>query len=159
VTADDYEFLAVEASTDVAIRRCLTPRLQTAPGPGNPPAWQAGDPWTFAGIVRAPGNISMIIVPDQGPTVAMPEPTTDLIAVVSESLESRRDLTARMQVIGPRYLPVIVSVTLVVWQDAIDGGAVQAKVEADTRNLIGGFLHPTRGGPDGTGWQVGQPVF
>jgi predicted phage baseplate assembly protein len=159
VTDDDYEFLAVEASTDVAIRRCLTPRLQTATGPGSPPAWQAGDPWTFAGIIRAPGNISMIIVPDQGPTVAMPEPTTDLIAEVSAYLESRRDLTARLQVTGPRYLPVIVSVTLVVWQDAIDAGAVQAKVEADTRNLIGAFLHPTRGGPDGTGWQVGQPVF
>jgi predicted phage baseplate assembly protein len=159
VTSDDYEFLAGEASTDVAIRRCLTPRVQTVPGPGTQPAWQAGDPWTFAGIIRAPGNVSVIIVPDQGPTVTRPEPTQDLIEQVSAYLESRRDLTANLQVIGPRYLPVIVSVGLVVWQQALDAGADQAKVKADTLDLIRAFLHPTRGGPDGTGWQVGQPVF
>jgi predicted phage baseplate assembly protein len=159
VTADDYEFLAGEASTDVAIRRCLTPRLQTADGPGTPPAWHNGDPWTFAGITRAPGNVSVIIVPDQGPAVAMPGPTQDLIAEVTAYLEARRDLTAHLQVIGPRYLPVIVSVGLVVWQEAIDAGADEAKVKADTLDLIRAFLHPTRGGPDGTGWLVGQPVF
>ena len=58
VTADDYEFLAREASNDVRIVRCLTPRLQAAVAPGPAPAaWQKGDPWTFAGIVRAPGNV------------------------------------------------------------------------------------------------------
>ena len=40
-----------------------------------------------------------------------------------------------------------------------DAGADQAKVGADTLDLIRAFLHPTRGGPDGAGWQVGQPVF
>lgn len=159
VTADDYEFLGAEASTDVAIQRCLTPRLQTAVGPGATPAWQIGDPWTFGGIIRAPGNVSMIIVPDQGTAVARPEPTRDLIAAVSAYLEPRRDLTAHLQVIGPRYLPVIVSVNLVVWQEALDAGADQDKVEADTLDRIRTFLHPTRGGPDGAGWQVGQPVF
>jgi Baseplate J-like protein len=159
VTADDYEFLTAEASTDVAIQRCLTPRLQTAVGPGTPPAWQISDPWTFGGIVRAAGNVSVIIVPDQGPAVARPEPTKDLIAAVSAYLEPRRDLTAHLQVIGPRYLPVIVSVSLVLWQEALDAGAVQSQVEGHTRDMIQAFLHPTRGGPDGTGWQVGQPVF
>jgi hypothetical protein len=155
VTVDDYEFLAREASTDVAIQRCLTPRVQAAAGP----AWQKGDPWTFAGITRAPGNVNMIIVPDQGPSVARPEPTQDLIRDVSAYLEPRRDLTAHLQVLGPRYLPVIVSVALVVWQEALQAGALQAKVEDDTLDQIRAFLHPTRGGPSGTGWQVGQPVF
>jgi predicted phage baseplate assembly protein len=159
VTADDYEFLAAEASTDVTIRRCLTPRLQAGDGPGSPPAWHSGDPWTFAGITRAPGNVSVIIVPDQGLAVARPEPTQDLVAAVSAYLEPRRDLTAHLQVTGPRYLPVIVSVGLVVWQEALDAGADQAKVKADTLDLIRAFLHPTRGGPDGAGWQVGQAVF
>ena len=66
VTADDYEFLAREASNDVRIVRCLTPRLQAAVAPGPAPAaWQKGDPWTFAGIVRAPGNVNLIIVPSK----------------------------------------------------------------------------------------------
>jgi hypothetical protein len=155
VTADDFEFLVGEARPDVTIRRCLTPRLQTADGP----TWKAGDPWAFAGITRAPGNVSVIIVPDQGPTVDRPEPTPEVIAQVSAYLEPRRDLTAHLQVIGPRYLPVIVSVGLVVWQEALDAGADQDKVKADTLDLILAFLHPTRGGPDGGGWQVGQPVF
>ncbi len=160
VTADDYEFLAREASNDVVIQRCLTPRVQasTAPGPA-PQAWQKGDPWTFAGIIRAPGNVNLIIVPDQGLSVPRPEPTQDLIREVSAYLEPRRDLTAHLQVLGPRYLPVIVSVALVVWQEAIQAGADQAKVTADTLDQIRAFLHPTQGGPAGAGWQVGQPVF
>lgn len=160
VTADDYEFLAREASSDVAILRCLTPRVQAAAAPGSPPlAWQKGDPWTFGGINRAPGNVNLIIVPDQGPSVAAPEPTQDLIRDVSAYLEARRDLTAHLQVLGPRYLPVIVTVALVVWQEAINAGAIQDEVDADVLASIRTFLHPTQGGPDGTGWQVGQPVF
>jgi hypothetical protein len=148
VTADDYEFLAGEASNQVLIQRCLPPRLD-----GN------GDPWTYGGIIRAPGNVNLIIVPDQGDSVARPEPTWDLIRQVRGYLEPRRDLTANLAVLGPRYLPVIVTVNVVVWQQAIDAGADQAKVQADTLKLINAFLHPTRGGPSGAGWQVGQPVF
>ena len=58
VTAEDYEFLAREATTDVFIARCLPPRLQDFPGPTigpNPPAWKKGDPWTFGGILRSAG--------------------------------------------------------------------------------------------------------
>ena len=160
VTADDYEFLAREASSDVTILRCLTPRVQAAAASGPPPpAWQKGDPWTFGGINRAPGNVNLIIVPDQGLSVATPEPTQDLIREVSAYLEARRDLTAHLQVLGPRYLPVIVNVALVVWQEAINAGAIQAQVAADVLTNIRTFLHPTQGGPAGTGWQVGQPVF
>ncbi|WP_248962841.1 putative baseplate assembly protein [Sphaerisporangium perillae] len=160
VTVDDYEFLAGEAGNDVLIRRCLPPRLQAADGPGPAPLpWVKGDPWTFAGIVRAPGTVNMIIVPDQDATVARPEPTQDQIRQVRAYLDPRRDLTARLEVLGPRYLPVIVNVELVVWQQAIDAGADQDKVRSDTLARIQAFLHPTRGGPAGTGWQVGQPVF
>jgi predicted phage baseplate assembly protein len=148
VTADDYEFLAGEASNEVAIRRCLPPRLQ-----------DNGDPWTYGGIIRAPGNVNVIIVPDQGPLVARPEPTQDLLRQVRAYLDNRRDLTVSLAVLGPRYLPVTVSVDLVMWQQAVDAGADQAKVQADTLDKIRAFLHPTRGGPSGTGWQIGQPVF
>jgi hypothetical protein len=91
--------------------------------------------------------------------VVRPEPTQDQIRLVMAYLDARRDLTARLEVVPPRYLPVIVSVTIQVWQEALAAGADTVTIEADTRARIQTFLHPTRGGPDGTGWQVGEPVF
>jgi hypothetical protein len=159
VTAGDYEFLAAEATTDVVITRALPPQLQDADAPNNPPAWRRGDPWGFAGISRAPGTVNVVVVPDQGLAVPRPEPTPDLLREVSAHLDQRRDLTAHLTVLSPRYLPVIAQVELIIWQQAIDAGADQNKVRADTLQKIKAFLHPTRGGPGGAGWQLGQPVF
>jgi hypothetical protein len=36
--------------------------------------------------------------------------------------------------------------------------ADQDQIKADMKDRIKAFLHPTRGGTDGKGWQVGQPV-
>ena len=156
VTAEDYEFLAREATTDVFIARCLAPRLQDADNGNN---WKRGDPWRFAGIIRAPGAVNVIIVPDQGFSVTRPAPTNDLIREVQSYLDQRRDLGAALNVTGPRYLPIVVNVEVMVFRKAIDAGADTNKVKADTLQAIKAFLHPTRGGPDQQGWQVGQPVF
>jgi predicted phage baseplate assembly protein len=158
VTVDDYEFLAREAAGDLVIRRCLPPRLHNPP-PGAQSPFTKGDPWEFGGLVRAPGTVNLVIVPDRGLEVPRPEPTQDQIRLVLAYLDARRDLTARLVVVAPRYLPVIVSVEIMVWQEAINAGAERATIESDTRARIQQFLHPTRGGPDGTGWQVGDPVF
>ena len=159
VTVDDYEFLAREASNDLTIRRCLPPRVHTVDGPGAPPPWRAGDPWEFGGLIRAPGTVNLVIVPNRGLEVPRPEPTQDQIRLVQGYLDARRDLTARLEVVPPRYLPVIVTVEIMVWQQALNAGADRAQIEAETRDRIQAFLHPTRGGPGGTGWTVGQPVF
>ncbi|HEU4347606.1 MAG TPA: putative baseplate assembly protein, partial [Actinoplanes sp.] len=108
VTVDDYEFLAREASNDLTIRRCLPPRVHTTDAPGAPPPWRAGDPWEFGGLIRAPGTVNLVIVPDRGLEVPRPEPTRDQIRLVQAYLDARRDLTARLEVVPPRYLPVIV---------------------------------------------------
>jgi hypothetical protein len=158
VTAADYEFLAAEATTDVVIVRALPPRLQDADAPSGS-AWKRGDPWAFAGISRAPGTVNLVVVPDQGPAVPRPEPTPDLVREVAAYVDQRRDLTAHLAVLAPRYLPVIVQVEITIWPQAIDAGADQNKVRDDTRAKIKAFLHPTRGGAQGKGWQVGQPVF
>ena len=170
VSADDYEYLTLEATTDIAIVRCLQaqvhdadgPLIPTTPGgPANTPAWSKGDPWTFAGIDRSPGNVNAIIVPDQGADVARPSPTQDQIFTVTDYLDSRRDVTARLKVYGPRYVPILVTTEVRVWQTAISGGLVAGTpaVQADTIQKILAFLHPVRGGPAGQGWQVGQHVF
>jgi predicted phage baseplate assembly protein len=159
VTADDYEFLAREARNDIAISSCLSPRAQIANGPGNPPAWQKGDPWSYAGILRAPGTVSLVIVPNQGLSVIQPGPTREQLGEVQAYLDARRDLTARLQVLGPRYLPIIAQVDFVVWQQALDAGADPAAIREDIRQKVVGFLHPVHGGSDGTGWRLGQSVF
>jgi predicted phage baseplate assembly protein len=157
VTAEDYEYLAREASTDVFTVRCLPPRLHDQDNGSN---WKKGDPWTYGRmIIRAPGTVNVIIVPDQGEAVPRPEPTQALIREVQGYLDHRRDLTAQLQVLGPRYLPVIVQVDLNVWQQAIDAGVDQNKIKADVLAKILSFLHPTRGGPDENGWEIGAPVF
>ena len=159
VTADDYEFLTREARSDIAICGCLLPRAHATADQGNPPAWQKGDPWSYGGILRAPGTVNLVIVPDQGPDVARPEPTREQLGEVQAYLDQRRDMTALLQVLGPRYLPVIAAVNFVVWQEAINAGADPAAITADLRQRLTGFLHPVHGGADGTGWQLGQSVF
>ncbi|MFJ3902877.1 baseplate J/gp47 family protein [Streptomyces sp. NPDC090025] len=158
VTVDDYEFLALE-TPGIRISRCLGPRLQTADSVLTPPAWRTGDPWSFAGIVRAPGSVHVIVVPDQGPGTPRPEPTPDTLRAVRARLDPRRDLTARLEVHGPRYLPIAVKADLVVWKQAVDAGVDAAQVRKDLLARIGAYLHPVHGGPQGTGWRVGQHVL
>jgi predicted phage baseplate assembly protein len=157
VTADDYEYLAREATTDVAVVRCLEPRLHET---DNSPWWTKGSPWDFGELNRAPGNVHLIVVPDYGPDEPRPEPNSDLLLEVLGYLDKRRDLTARLQVTGPRYLQVVVTATLGVWQSAIDGGLTTvAAASLELERRIRRFLHPVHGGPDGRGWQVGQHVL
>jgi predicted phage baseplate assembly protein len=143
ITAEDYEFLAREASNEVVITRCLTPKV----GPD-------GTPWSYAAIIRAPGTVNVVVVPDQGPGVSRPAPTPELLADVLAYLDERRDVGAHVQVTGPRYCPIIVSTEIVVWRDEF-----KDPVRSQTLDRITAFLHPTQGGPGGAGWQVGQPVF
>ena len=47
-----------------------------------------------------------------------------------------------------------------VWQQATSAGIDRGRrSRRETLARIAAFLHPTRGGPGGAGWQVGQPVF
>ncbi|MBM2613998.1 baseplate J/gp47 family protein [Actinoplanes sp. LDG1-06] len=155
ITAEDYEFLAKEATTDVRVARALPPRLlDAAVGP-----FKAGDPWPYAGLTRSPGSVFVVVVPDQGDTVDRPVPPPELLREVQEYLDQRRDLSAQLRVVGPLYLPVVVETQIFVWDAAFKAGVELKAVETETRRRIKQFLHPTRGGPAGTGWEVGQPVL
>lgn len=159
VTAEDYEYLAREATTDVVIVRCLPPRVHEADDPGG--AWQKGDSWTFGDLDRSPGNVNLIVVPDHGPNEPRPEPTQELLREVLRYLDQRRDLTAHLNVTGPRYLPIRVVVAVSVWQKAITNGLITSTTEVvqEIEDKIEKFFHPVLGGLSGTGWQVGQHVF
>jgi hypothetical protein len=133
VAATDYEWLAREASPEVAVARCLS-----TTGP--------------AGYAQ-PGWITMVIVP-QG-SVAEPQPTQELLGKVEAALSAQAPaaIAGQIRVTGPSYREISV-VAEVVPADAGQAAAVQ---EAVTSSL-NAFLHPVTGGPGGMGWEFGAAV-
>ncbi|MGW6194628.1 putative baseplate assembly protein [Kribbella sp. NPDC055110] len=152
VTAEDYEALALTASSDIASVRCLAPRLTG----GASSSW-----WTYGDLQRTPGKVNLIVVPDLGPGTPRPEPSLALSREVHRVLDRRRDVTAELAVRGPRYVPVGIKVTVQVFQRAKDDGLISGKedVHNAVRKNIEKFLHPVYGGRSGAGWAVGESVF
>jgi Baseplate J-like protein len=131
VTLEDYEWLAKEASFQVARARCL-------------PAKTKDD----AGTVR------LIIVPLSDEL--QPLPSQGLISQVKDYLDARirRIGTANLSVFGPKYIAVSVQAT-VFPEKLEEADLVRRRVG---ENLTA-FFHPLSGGPDGTGWEFGRHVY
>jgi len=159
VTAEDYEYLAKEATTDVKKVRCLPPRLftdyDTLPAGVN-----VGNPWTYGGLNRSVNNTNVIIVPDAALSNPTPTPSEELLQEVSDYLEERRVLTNLLHVTYPRYLPINVNVDIKIWQKALDEGLVVSTADYQTKVMdqVREFLHPILGGSDKQGWEVGQDI-
>ena len=157
VTAQDYEYLAREATTDVRKARCLPERLFREFDP-LPPGARIGDPWTFGGLNRNRGNVNVIIIPDAPPAQPTPRPSAELLREVSDHLDARRVVGISLGVTGPRYLPINARAKVSIWSQALQTGlaaSVEEIVER-VRTRITQFLHPLYGGPEGAGWEVGQ---
>jgi predicted phage baseplate assembly protein len=132
VTAEDYEQLAREAAPDAA-RVCCVP------------------------VSPDSDAVRMLVVPAVSTAAdlefAALRPDADLLARISNYLEARRCLGARISVEPPFYQGVTVV------------AKVRAKPRTATETLrvrateaLYHYLHPTVGGPDGTGWPFGRPV-
>ncbi len=149
VTVEDYNFLAMQASTELASACALAP---TAAYGGT----------TWAGLDRSAGHVNVIILPALGPAVsATPQPTPELTQQVIAYLDSRRDLTASLTVTGPKYVPVTVNISASAWASAISSGLIASATDMQTaiENQIQLYFHPVVGGLNGTGWQAGQNVY
>ena len=133
-TAADYEVLAREASPAVALARAL----------------QATD----ATGRRHPGYVCVIIVPDSPDP--KPMPSFGLRREVELYLRRRcpAAMAGNVYVVAPQYQPVGVLAEITPRKVDDSGPTVQAVHKA-----IGDFLHPLRGGPDGTGWGFGRDVY
>lgn len=136
VAGPDFETLAREASSSVAVARAI---------PGRDPAGR-----------RAPGWVTVVIIP-QG-AEPRPWPTFGLREEVRRHIgrHAAADLVAadRIFVTGPAYVPVDVDAAIAV-RDPATAGAVEQAV----RGAIAAFLHPLRGGADGRGWMPGRSVY
>jgi predicted phage baseplate assembly protein len=157
VTAQDYEYLAREATTDVRKARCLPERLFRE-FDVLPAGARIGDPWTFAGLNRNRGNVTVIIIPNAPPAQPTPRPSAELVREVADYLDARRVVGITLGVTGPRYLPINATAKVSIWKQALQTGLAASveEVVQRVRARITEFLHPLYGGPGGAGWEVGQ---
>ncbi len=149
VTVEDYNYLAMQASTELANVCALAPT-------------NAYGATTWADLDRSPGHVNVIILPAIGPAVsATPQPTPELTQQVINYLDSRRDLTASLNVTGPKYVPVVVAISAAAWATAVTSGLIASPTDMQTtiENKIALFFHPVVGGSNGTGWQAGQNAY
>lgn len=155
VTKEDYEYLAMQASRELASACCLGPRYR--PGTSSTTAGSA----EIAGIDRSAGNVNIILVPDQGFDISpQPSMTPELGQEVLAYLDKRRDVATKLQVHSPRYVPIDVTVAATVWAEARKMGLIAGPTTVKTyiEDRLRRYLHPVDGGPDGEGWRVGQSV-
>jgi hypothetical protein len=134
VTAEDFEWLAREASAAVYHARCL---------PLHGPAGFAQRGW-----------VQVLIAPS-GPE-ARPQPSEALKRQVLAHLAARcpAAVAGQIRVSGPEYVAVGVVCEIVPLPDA-DAAVVEALVRAN----LNAFLHPVTGGTQGLGWRFGEALY
>jgi predicted phage baseplate assembly protein len=136
VTAEDFEYLAGEASPQVARARCLEPR----------------------NAVRA---VRVHILPRVEPAdreIPLPElvPSDELLATVAAHLDERRMVGTRVELLPVRLRGVSVVVSL---QASLRADPL--RVEYDVARALNVYLNPLVGGAlDGTGegWEFGRTL-
>ena len=133
VTAEDFEWLALEASNSVA-------RVFALP------------------TTEREGEVTVVVVPKVAENhpdfLQKPIPSTELLRRVRSHLADRKLLSTVLNVQRPMYRELSVQVEIIVLQSA---GSERVKREIERR--MRWFLHPLRGGRDGKGWPFGRPVF
>jgi len=138
VTAEDFEFLAVQASSGVGRARCVQPRRMHG---------------ARSETERVPpGVVRVLLIPAMGEAVTVPRPPDLRVPErvrkeVEDYLDERRLLTTVLEVGEPDYLYISTDITLVP-----DPKADADLVAHAVRSRLETYLHPLRGGPNGDGW-------
>ncbi|MFC6631813.1 hypothetical protein [Microbulbifer taiwanensis] len=112
---------------------------------------------TSAGLpADSPGAISLVVLPVRSDGDPSPwlQPSGELVAALGDFFENRRLATTRVCIAGPRYVGLDAAATLY-----IDGDARPREVLLEARRALFEYLHPVRGGADGTGWPFGRTVY
>ena len=134
VSAEDYEWLALEATSELARARAL------------PLAGPAGN--------GSRGFVGLVLVPHSPD--AMPQPSAQLLDTVRRALARRMPagVAGGLVLLAPSYVPVVVQAEVLPLR-AEEAG----QIEAVLRNRLAAFLHPLSGGRDGQGWPFGSGVY
>jgi hypothetical protein len=133
VTAEDYEWLAKEASSSVARAKC-----QSRTGKY--------------------GEIILIVLPnpdsDDFDITQDLYPTSELLRRVRDYLSARKLVGTKLKVEAPVYRSITINIKLVYRKDISELQIVNEQVELCLRR----FLHPITGGSLGEGWEFGMPL-
>lgn len=134
LAAEDYAWLAREASPGVARARCLP---LVGPDGGGMAGW-----------------VSVVIVPNT--LDPLPLPDAELVRRVRDYLAAHAPaaIAGQVRVLPPELVPVSVAAEIV----PRDPGQA-ARVEARVRRALEHYLHPLAGGPYGRGWDLGESVY
>jgi len=140
VTAEDFECLALEASSLVARARCVS---HGAPGDGQSPP---------------PGVVRLLLVPvvsecDRLIPIEELELTRRIRDEVQLYLDERRLLATRLEISSPEYLPVAVEARI-----KVKAGSDPGQVAADVERSLYRYINPVCGGSDGNGWPFGRSL-
>lgn len=140
VTAEDYEFLAAEASPQVARSKAIAVRSRDQGG------------------AMTPGTVELLIVPALDPSTVRSleilQPPGELIDEVREYLDERRLLGTNLAVDGPAYVGVSIEANVVVTPNANP-----ENVRTRVHDRIVEYLDPLLGGPEGHGWPFGRDLY
>jgi predicted phage baseplate assembly protein len=138
VTAEDFEIIALEASSSVARAKCVQPR----PDRKDPP----------------PGTVRLFLVPAlngiQRPTPRQLAVPKTLSQTVRSYLDERRLLCTALEIATPPYVWVSVQVQIKV-RERLEANTVRQRAE----DALYEFLHPLHGGTDGNGWPFGRDLY
>jgi len=137
VTAEDYEMLALRASTQLARARCVPDRSNR-------------------------GHVTVALLPKAQITGAGRDeeltrrlvPSNEVMRYVKRYLDERKLVGTVLNVVRPRYKDLSLRVVLI--RRTI---GTSDRLRKDIESKLRRFLHALVGGKDGKGWEFGRPVL
>jgi predicted phage baseplate assembly protein len=133
VTAEDFEMLALRASTSLARARCVPDKMSR-------------------------GGVALVVIPkaETGPDDLGRRlvPSNEVLRYVKRYLDERRLVGTVLRVIKPRYRDLSLKVTLL-RRTIGSSDRLRAEIEHSLRR----YLHPLVGGRDERGWEFGRAVL
>ncbi|MBP8811170.1 MAG: putative baseplate assembly protein [Kofleriaceae bacterium] len=133
VTAEDFEMLALRASTSLARAKCVPDRSNR-------------------------GQITLVLIPKAETRAEDLNrrllPSHEIMRYIKRYLDERRLVGTIVNVIKPRYKDLSIKVTLL-RRTVGTSDRLRREIEIKLRR----FLHPLFGGRDGKGWEFGRPVL
>jgi len=133
ITAEDFEMLALRASTNLARAKCVPDRTNR-------------------------GAVTLVLVPKaetkESELTRRLIPSNEILRYVKRYLDERKLVGTVLNVIKPRYKDLSVRVVLL-RRTVGTSDRLRREIELKLRR----FLHPLTGGRDGKGWEFGRPVL
>ncbi len=133
VTAEDFEQMALRATTSIARAKCLPDAMHQ-------------------------GQVTIVLVPkaDERKVDLTKKlvPSSEILRFVKKYLDERRLVGTILSVVKPRYQEFSLKVTLL--RRTV---GTSDRLRRDIEERLRRFLHPIKGGRDGKGWPFGRPVL